>query len=113
MLITGSDTAIAMSAIVWLKDCPFSRATKPSLVLSEEELEHLYDLFSQAWLVARDNVGVEGAKMTMLDVQLTSVQLDCLKQCLIAALDECTGNKLELEIRVGTLPNVQSLLASL
>ena len=111
--INGLDLTMLMSAIVWVTDCPFSKAVKPDLVLAREEMDEIYERLSASWIAIRDEKGVEEARCESLLISLTSQEVSFLKLCLNAVLKECDGNPLELELRCGKTEDVQRLVSKL
>lgn len=111
--ITGQDLAILMSALVWLKDCPFSKTDKPAIKMSIQEMDAFYDRLTSIWRRLRDKHGVEIALSKRLPLDLTPQENRCLKKCLEGVLEECRGNPWELELRVGDPEDVQRLKCNL
>lgn len=107
--LSGHDLALLMSALVWVKDCPFSRVPKPDVGMALAGVDELDEKLGTEWLHVRDTLGLEAARRAVVSVDLTPVERRCLRSCLEAVLEECAGNPLELQLRVGEEPEVRRL----
>ncbi len=111
--ITGVDLGILMGAIVWVKDCPFDKTAKPNTKMTSEEMDAFYDRLAAIWVRLRDENGVEKARSEEVMIELTSQESRCLSLCVQGVLDECSGDPVELEVRVGNTQDVQRLADTL
>ena len=111
--ITGLDLGILMSAIVWIKDCPFSTTAKPDVEMTGKEMDDFYNRLTRIWVRLREPNSIEKARSERATLDLTSREICCLRVCLHGVLEECDGNPLELELRVGKTEDVQRLVSEL
>ena len=72
-------------------------------------MDQLYTRLASIWNELRDARGVQEARAEKLMLEMNSRELRCLHACLRGVLQECEGNPLELELRVGDLVDVQRL----
>lgn len=109
--LDGKELCICMSAIVWVNDCTFDKGEKPLLPLDSDQVTSFYERLLALWLEIRDSLGVEKAREHTLSITLSEQEAVCIRECLSGVLQECVGDPLELELRVG-MPNAVEKLHS-
>ena len=76
-------------------------------------MEELDGRLCGIWKELLAEYGYEQARSAHVSFDVTFRELDCLKLCLTGVLDECDGNPVELEVRVGEVDDVRRLLQQL
>jgi hypothetical protein len=81
------------------------------LPLDSDQAVSFYERLSDLWVETRDDLGVESAQEQAFHLALSRREVVCVRQCLLGVLRECTGNPLELELRVGMPNKIKELLS--